>query len=169
MELKIHKGFFNTQTLNQIKEHCEKAQSEIHIKAKGTWASNLTEGRGDVNIHILREREYPILFKTIVEKMEQSFDRTPAAIMFYYWDPESFVGWHNDANHSAAASIYLNKNWEPNYGGYFMYKKQGDHEIKAEKPSYNKCIFQSGSVWHATTLTHWKAPIRKSLQVFFDE
>ena len=65
---------------------------------------------------------------------------------------------------AAAATIYLNRKWDRDYGGYFIYEK--DNKLGIEYPTFNKCIFQSGGVHHATTLTSKDAPVRKILQIF---
>lgn len=76
----------------------------------------------------------------------------------------SYIPWHNDSGHTAALTVYINKNWDPNWGGYFMYKDNDD--IKALKPERNCAILQKGGLSHCVSTTNIDADYRVSIQCF---
>lgn len=167
MEVKIIENFFDKEDLKFVKQYCEDVENHTDRRAKGSWDSKLTIGRGEVNIYGAHATLDSELFDVVSKALIANFDiePNPQSILFHYWQPESFITWHADGNYKAAATVYLNETWDIDNGGLFLYNDGTG--IKGEVPKFNKCIFQSGGVPHCTTATHWKAPVRKSLQVFF--
>ena len=56
--------------------------------------------------------------------------------MYYIWQPQSGIGWHNDAwkNRLFGATLYLNDKWNPNNGGWFIWEdNDGYHTILPKK------------------------------------
>jgi hypothetical protein len=78
----------------------------------------------------------------------------------------SYIPWHNDGNHEAAITIYMNDYWDREWAGAFIYK-DGD-EYKAIYPEYNKAVFFKSPLDHCTTMPNIQAPLRESLQIFLD-
>ena len=54
----------------------------------------------------------------------------------------SFITWHLDGDNLYNGTLYLNKEWDSNDGGIFLYK---DHtnEIKGIEPTYNSMVVNS--------------------------
>jgi len=80
----------------------------------------------------------------------------------------SFIPWHNDSSHSYSATVYLNKEWNKDWGGYLAYQEEGS-EIKCFIPAYNSCVCYPTPLMHSVQLTALNAPMRESLQIFVDE
>ena len=59
--------------------------------------------------------------------------------------------WHFD-NTVLGSIIYLNKEWDINDGGLFMYKLDNG-QILAEVPEYNKMLLDYGNCEHAVSTT----------------
>ena len=173
MEMKIIENFFTQDDITLIKKHCEEVKDRCILDAKKMWSKKLTLGRGNVDIYELKKSNDRDVWHLIHQTMCDKFDMQPRHILFHYWQPESFISWHDDNGHLAAATVYLNIEWHRDNGGIFLYQEDSDDlvlgktNIRAEFPEYNKCIFQKGGLHHSTTATHWKSPTRKSLQVFF--
>jgi len=73
---------------------------------------------------------------------------------------------HNDSNYEYGCTIYLNKYWDIDWGGLYIWK-EGD-KLNIEKPEFNKLIINKGNTKHGTTLLNYNAPEeRLTLQVFF--
>ena len=79
----------------------------------------------------------------------------------------AFIPWHDDKGYKITGTVYLNKDWEKNWGGLFLYENSSD--IKALVPEYNKGCFFEPPIMHSTTLTAIDAPMRESLQIFVTE
>ena len=54
------------------------------------------------------------------------------------------VSSHTGSKPSLVSDLILNKNWNMDWGGLFMY--MDDKKIYAEKPEYNKLIYLSGDI-----------------------
>ena len=78
----------------------------------------------------------------------------------------SFIPWHDDSNYVLTGTIYLNQNWDKDFGGLFLY--EDNLEIKALIPEYNKGCFFIPPMYHTTTLTTINSPFRESLQIFVE-
>ncbi len=87
------------------------------------------------------------------------------SIMIYYWTRLSYIPWHDDENHTGALTVYLNEEWDEDWGGYFLYKE--DETIKAILPKKNFALLQQGGIKHATTPVHLNGGIRFTIQTFF--
>lgn len=79
----------------------------------------------------------------------------------------SYIPWHDDRNHIYSGAVYLNQQWDHNWGGYFAY--EDSDEIKCIKPTYNTGAFFKTPLLHTAMLTAGNAPFRESLQIFVDE
>ena len=88
-------------------------------------------------------------------------------IMFYYWTRFSYIPWHNDKDYGGALTVYLNEEWLPDYGGYFMYEEK--KEVKAILPKPNFALLQQGGIRHCTTPVNYDGGMRISIQVFLEE
>lgn len=42
-------------------------------------------------------------------------------------DKYSGINWHNDGIHQYGITYYINKRWNPSWGGEFMFKYEGNH------------------------------------------
>lgn len=78
----------------------------------------------------------------------------------------SYLPWHNDQNHSYAFTIYVNEQWDPEYAGLFLYQ-DGD-KITALYPEFNKGVWFKSPLMHSTTMPNQHAPLRESIQLFWD-
>jgi len=165
--MKIIENFFENDSLFKIKTYLEELQNDPTFIHKDMWPERLTMSEGNVGIYYFDKNIDNEVYELIYQKMSSFFSIKPISITFHYWQPSSFIPWHDDGNKSAAATIYLNEYWDADYGGLFLYDELNGEGIRGIVPHFNKCIFQPGGLWHCTTQTHFKAPVRKSLQVFF--
>lgn len=84
---------------------------------------------------------------------------------FYCWTPLSHIPFHNDDQKILSATIYLNKVWDKNYGGLYLYEENSN--IKAVIPKFNRCVINDSSVEHAVSIISMDAPYRETIQIFF--
>ena len=61
---------------------------------------------------------------------------TELILQYYIWQPQSGIAWHNDKapDKLFGATLYLNEEWEPNAGGWFVWEDgDGYHAILPKK------------------------------------
>ena len=83
----------------------------------------------------------------------------------------SFIPWHDDGSYKKTITIYLNEQWDLNWGGAFLYSKMdfSKNNINCIYPEYNTAISFAPPLLHTTTLTTNNSLMRKSLQIFINE
>ena len=90
----------------------------------------------------------------------------PKFIFYYCSDTNSGLGWHTDESMKVAISLYLNDDWDPDWGGLFCYKDPWDQEtVHQIVPEKNKAVIMNGPVWHKVSRLQPEAPVRESLQI----
>lgn len=85
-------------------------------------------------------------------------------LMLYYYSPGCHIPWHDDSHCDGAATIYLNDDWDKNWGGLFLYD-QGDG-IRGLVPKKNMMAFQPGGIPHSVSVLSPQAPVRVTVQAF---
>jgi hypothetical protein len=143
------------------------------------WSPELTVGSGAVLTHMLPEGLTSSIYINLVD--QGILDRIPKnkVAMFYAWLPGSSITWHADYIDKQSMTIYLNRNWNPDHGGYFCWKDWGGDlqkhsyesppkECRMRMPEYNHYVHMTEAEWHTTTITAVVAPPRLTLQMFFD-
>lgn len=87
-------------------------------------------------------------------------------VMNYAWTRLSYIPWHDDRTHTEAITIYLNQEWELDWGGLFLYKDEKD-AIRGFSPKYNCGLKNLSKVMHSTTPVSLDAPEpRFTIQIF---
>ena len=97
--------------------------------------------------------------------------------LFYIGLPNSCVNWHADYRDYNAMSIYLNRTWVSNWGGWFAYTEKYNfvegvvhpEDGKFIVPQYNLSILSTEMEWHCTTPMSPIAEPRYSIQLFFSK
>lgn len=84
--------------------------------------------------------------------------------MYYKWMPGSYIPWHSDHSWDFALTIYCNKNWDENWGGYFAYKDNSN--IACIKPEFNVATRIYTPLEHSVFTTTPDADPRVTIQIF---
>ena len=90
----------------------------------------------------------------------------------YIWGKNSGVSKHNDGTHKFGATIYMNKYWDVNYGGVFLWRKpeEPDSSMKVIVPSFNTMVLNNDKNMHMVTSISSIAPdYRVTLQIWGDD
>ena len=117
-----------------VKELNEKLSENCWKSSSLNWGSDVKQGvEGSCiitpvsdTIHYLLEQE---LKSSFPKYKELEFN-------YYIWQPQSGISWHNDkaSNRSFGDSLYLNEEWFPNNGGWFIWEDEdGHHTILPKK------------------------------------
>lgn len=131
-----------------------------------SWTKYLQNNSTPIIRYVLNKND-DTLFQSLKKEIESKIPYYIDNMVIHFSPKLSYIPWHNDGHVIAALSIYLNKKWDVNWGGYFLYKL--NDEIKAIKPELNLGILQEGGekgLPHCVTTTNIDADLRISLQLF---
>ena len=88
-----------------------------------------------------------------------------AEVQLYVWHKNSGISMHDD-NGRYGCTIYLNKEWDINWGGIFIWND--GEELKALNPTYNMMVLNAENEDHmVTTVSPYSDDFRYSLQIWF--
>jgi len=87
-------------------------------------------------------------------------------VMNYVWTRLSYIPWHDDGQRPEAITLYLNDQWDLDWGGLILYRDR-KQQIRAYPPTFNCGLKNSNSVIHSTTPVNLDAPEpRFTVQLF---
>lgn len=85
----------------------------------------------------------------------------------YIWHKHSGISIHNDWAYNFAATIYLNPEWNLDWGGLFMWRDPQTLEIHGHVPEYNTMVLNTQKTEHFVTLMSPMAPVNRfTLQIW---
>ena len=164
MGIKIYKNVLPEDLIEEVFTYLDNNASKNIWRSTIYWKDNL-KGK---NPTALQVTDLPIFMSERVincfVKLNKSYKKYKHHCMFYIWPPLSHIGWHNDAKWQMGTSIYLNKTWDRNDGGLFLYKEKGQNKFYV--PKYNTCVVNSNHTDHAVSALASHGPHRLSLQIF---
>ena len=73
------------------------------------------------------------------------------ALQLCVWGPLSGISLHSDGYHKWGATLYLNKEWHPDYGGIFIWQDKDSSEFHAKVPEYSSLIVNDRAENHLVT------------------
>jgi hypothetical protein len=164
-------NFLETNTIENIIDKFEssKGKAAFEINDFGRWDSNLSKGNFGP-VYMLPLDEYNDFFHEKCSKIHPDFANSTIITTFLQiWTPGSGINWHTDLDNRMAATIYLNKSWDWNWGGLFLFKgNESDNSAGWINPTYNRCVWFKSPLWHSVSLISRAATEpRISIQLFF--
>jgi len=179
-------AFLSPQVADEASQYCDKLISSTeHVWTTNfAWASNKQSGGGLMepkneryeNLCLVHKvhRSNPSLYDKIVRDLQVHLPdlepETPDSLQYFVWTGGSRIEWHRDfkghvSEHGryGAVTIYLNRHWDIEWGGDFLYKDLED-KVHRVTPSYNRAV-SIGAVFHRSTEIQSKR-FRKCLQIF---
>jgi len=87
------------------------------------WPDNIVHDSMPVLCH--RIPTSSVIYKKISEAVYNQVEMQARVIQLYYWSVYSYIPWHDDGHQHAGLTIYLNKKWDRDDGGLFLYN-EGD-------------------------------------------
>ena len=145
--IKIKRNFFDNDLIDSLSSFAIKSYKSNKLRTNfSSWNDGIVQHSSVVLIYdIFHDNE-------IYKKLCKKFDTEDYNFTFQYWTQGSYIPWHNDGYAAEAGTVYLNKKWNLDWGGLFMWMDDSSKKIYAEKPEYNKLIFLSGNINdHSTT------------------
>lgn len=164
--LRIFDNFFDDALYNECYEYSisKIGSTEISFRTNHFWKPNVVKDSNLVLIHVLGPDSDLHQKISDVIKNKCQID-TLKAIQFFYWTPGSHIPWHNDGIHNGGITIYLNKAWDEDWGGTFLYKD--GESINGFYPKPNRSIMQCGGIPHSVVPTSKNSDVRLTIQIFF--
>jgi hypothetical protein len=71
--------------------------------------------------------------------------------LIYLWGRDSYIPSHTDYIYSKAITVYLNRSWSYNDGGFFNWKNESDDKWNMVLPAFNRAIINTSGSEHGTT------------------
>jgi hypothetical protein len=166
-----YENFFSEDVSNEIDKLINSILSNkspnmpVYSASISSWDDDLISSSTPVLRYFISEKDENLMRKIkkeIFTKTKYEVDQ----VLLHFWPKLSYINWHNDSMYKGALTIYLNKNWNPNWGGYLMYQDQDTSEIKGIIPKYNLGVLQENGVKHCVSTINMDADIRISMQAF---
>ena len=119
-----------TNELNDKRYHnCWKSSSV-------TWDSGIKQGIvgsciitdvSDIIQHLLEAE-----LKSILPEHDELI------FQYYIWQPQSGISWHTDevSDRLFGATLYLNEDWHPDFGGWFIWKENNNYHTILPKKKF---------------------------------
>jgi Rps23 Pro-64 3,4-dihydroxylase Tpa1-like proline 4-hydroxylase len=159
-----------TNVLNDItiKEIFERFQN---LKTPGNkwnisqfrWSNKLHYGSYGSCVHHLLADPLSTEIECQIKKLLPEYKEFE--IQFYVWMKGSAISLHTDGLDRFGATIYLNRDWNIDHGGLFVYKN--DEKFNAIVPSFNTMVINNQNEPHMVTHISPLAPEdRYSLQIW---
>ena len=121
-------------------------------KSNINWGENIVKGSSLVLAYEIKKEELNYIKSKFIE-LDNKFKDKEIVGHFYIWTRGSNIPMHNDSNYEYGCTIYLNKYWEIDWGGLYIWQ-EGD-KLNIEKPEFNKLIINKGNIKHGTTLLNY--------------
>lgn len=160
-------SFFSEPLYNEIIEHTNSIikNKSVSFNTSFAWQESLKGNSGLIARYEFGKPELDF-FKKIKLESEKKIPYVISKVVLHLFPPLSYITWHDDTHVKAALTVYLNEEWDENWGGYLLYKE--DTEIKAIKPERNLGVLQQNGVEHCVSCVNIGADYRMSLQFFLE-
>jgi Rps23 Pro-64 3,4-dihydroxylase Tpa1-like proline 4-hydroxylase len=165
MSVKKFDDIFSEELYNEIYDFVTNVvlTKQKSLTTNRVWANNLVNNSTPIMRYVF-DVDDKELFTKISKEIKNKTDYVIQGGLVHIFPKLSYITWHNDAHVQSAITIYLNKKWDENWGGIFLYRE--DDKITGIIPKKNLGILQTNGVEHCVTTTNIDADDRISLQFF---
>jgi len=165
MNIKKFDNFFSEELYIEIYDFVTNVilSKQKKLTTNRVWHKELVNNSTPIMRYefVLDDRE---LFNKISKEIQNKTGYVVRNGTVHIFPKLSYITWHDDNIYDAAITIYLNKTWDINWGGIFLYSE--DDKINGIIPKKNLGILQLNHVSHCVTTTNIDADDRISLQFF---
>ena len=150
--MKFFKNVLDQETMNLVIQDLNKSLSKPRVQhmwrsSQLCWSKEILEKiTGDCNIAVINGEIANKIKKCLVDKLPSLENLT---FQYYVWKQNSGISLHRDGSDRFGATIYLNKNWDINSGGIFLWKE--DDSLKGICPEHNNMVIVDKEEWHLVT------------------
>ena len=164
-KVKKYNDFFSEELYSEIKTYVDKIMKDkkTSFTTSLSWQKEL-QSTSTLIARYDFEKDDIEIFKKIRREIEKKIPYYVTQGVLHVFPNLSYITWHPDMHCKAAFTVYLNEEWDSNWGGYLMYEE--NDEIKSIKPEKNLGVLQVTPVNHCVTTVNIGADYRISLQFF---
>lgn len=161
--ISLHNNVLPWPFIEAIQEFA--ANEKLALASSTSWERGIVSKGSPVLIKVF---PYTLALETL--NMLQSkgvfsdVDIDQFAAAHYSWYPGSSIPWHTDEGYLHAMTIYLNHDWDKNWGGYFSYLSEDG--VRCIIPEFNLGVAVCPPTPHTVLLVDYSAPVRETLQIF---
>jgi len=165
MSIKKFDNFFSEELYNEIYDFVTGVvlTKQKKLTTNRLWDKELVNSSTPIMRYEFESNDKE-MFNKISEEIAKKTGYIVNSGVIHIFPKLSYITWHNDGKYEAALTVYLNKKWNNDWGGFFLYTE--DDNINGIIPKKNYGILQSNGVYHCVTTTNIDADDRISLQFF---
>ena len=150
--MEVYKNVLSPETLQRcLMEYESIKDKEVWTTSSKFWHDNVK--KGTYGLITIADMSYNLSL-LVMKEVEHLLPKESKGVKFTFqvWDRLSGLGWHNDNVPPFAATLYLNDNWDINFGGVFLWKKdKSDREFNAIQPTENMLVLNDSKQDHMVT------------------
>tara|TARA_Y100000004_G_scaffold194644_1_gene259734 strand:- start:709 stop:1206 length:498 start_codon:yes stop_codon:yes gene_type:complete len=162
--MEIRYGILNKEILHKCEEFIEDSLEDGQWNVSDFfWDNSLREGVSG----IITMRNVSDDLKNLILECISTYvpPYREAEVQLYAWHKGSGISVHDDGGRYGC-TIYLNENWDVNWGGLFVW--HDGEELRAHCPTYNTMVLNTLSEDHFVTQVSNLCPeIRYTIQIWF--
>jgi hypothetical protein len=164
----IIKNAISDSTMNHVKNEInENLTRAVWASNEIIWSPDIMKGiTGSTMIKIVGEGN-KILLENELKKYLPEY--TELTFQYYVWQKNSGISMHVDPKFKFGATVYLNKKWDFDYGGIFIFEnfQNDDPYFRAFCPEYNTLLISDKNEKHMVTPVSVIAPFpRITIQIW---
>ena len=142
---------------------------DMVFKTNNVWISEIVQDSNPILIHTIDETHSLCKrLKTCIDDRLELSNIKLKGVHFYFSMPGGHIPWHNDGDHTGGITIYLNKEWNNNWGGGLVYKSLDSNMINGGfYPKQNRAINIQNNIEHSVFPSTKFSAVRMSIQCFY--
>lgn len=171
--INIVQDFLDQSLIDSILNNYEDAKGKplFEVNEMGRWHQSLYDGNfGPVYVMRFPEEIQQQLISR-VSLIPETADYEFGTTFLHIWQPGSGINWHMDSvdtTERIGITIYLNREWSVNWGGLFLWEKDGTTGWFS--PQYNSAVWFKSPLWHSVSIINRAALTpRISVQMFLNK
>ena len=167
--LTYYDNFLDVGLINQINDYRDEIEGMPVWRTSSDWSPAIRRSTIPIPILELPDKFTSVIHKQLKETLGQTVwtSKNPASrSMLYVYPPGSYIAWHDDAQYEFASILCINSVWNMNWGGLHLYEDLEGLGIRAEVPTFNRCLINAGGVPHGVSIIAPDAPPRLVIITF---
>lgn len=164
--MQVFKSVLSQDTLSKCHE-------EVHsLMGQAVWRCSDQFWGEEIKVGVTGVCTSTFVSPDLLERIKQDLASylpvaNEVAAQHYIWHKHSGISIHNDWAYNFAATIYLNPEWNLDWGGLFMWRDPQTLGIHGHVPEYNTMVLNTQKTEHFVTLMSPMAPVNRfTLQIW---
>lgn len=145
--IKTYNDILDKDLIENVFDYLKNILDKDFWSSSNGWDQNLVLNSSNVLTHSIKDKFLHSNIKNSIETtMKVKFEQLGLdfTCSIYLWGGGSYITWHGDNPYPYNGTIYLNKEWDSNDGGIFLYKDIETKQIIGIEPQYNLMVVNSG-------------------------